>query len=93
MGIESVVAEMVVDIRTEVYPNVLVFVCIVAVACKHLFLVKSEELKVNNLSYYQAPSLKGRKADYLIQSFHIHILADMFRKKVVLPIFEVLKPL
>ena len=46
MGIKSVVTEMIIDIRTEVYPNVLVFVYVVSVAGKHLF-----KLIVNNLSY------------------------------------------
>ena len=35
MGIKSVVTEMVIDIRTKVYPNILVLVCIVAVAAEH----------------------------------------------------------
>ena len=44
IGIKSIVTEMVIDIRTEVYPNVLVFVYVVSVAVEHLFklIVKSE---------------------------------------------------
>ena len=44
MGIKSVVTEMVIDIRTEVYPNVLVLVCIITMTVEHLFklIVKSE---------------------------------------------------
>ena len=61
MGIKSIVTEMVIDIRTEVYPNILLLVYVVSVAGEHLFLVKSEEWKVKN----SRPSKSPLKGDFL----------------------------